>query len=407
MRAYLSRFSEFTPNAKAFLVYTAMTSVGWGVWMLVFNLYLDSLGHSRSFVGITNSVASLGVVLFSLPVAAWSNRAGRRPFLIWGGLLGACSVTAIAFAPTKLVLLGAVFAAGTASAVGWVVGGPLMVECSSPDHRVYLFSAHFALMMGVGFLGSLIGGFLPEALSRAWGVEAMSPNPLRWTLCLTALCWLAGAAAALRIRPYTIEQSGEGSLRALRSHMGLVAKLVTPHLILGVGAGAMVLFFQLFFTERFHLPPGSVGIIMGTSAVVTALASLTAPRLSERFGRIRTVVGTQSLSLPFLFALAYCPYLLPVLVSYYARAALMNMSEPVFSTFAMEQVSAELRAPLSSLYSMVWSFGWAVGPALSGRLQEMGGFPLAFSLTLVCYVTSTLSVYILFGRSAQTGNMTD
>jgi MFS family permease len=407
MRAYLSRFSEFTPNARAFLAFTAMTSVGWGISMLAFNLYLNSLGYSRAFIGNVNSVSSVGVLILSLPIAFWSNRAGRRPFLIWAGILGACAVAGYVLMPTEPVLIVGAFVWGCASGIGWVVGGPLMVECSTEDHRVYLFSASFAMMMGVAFVGSLIGGFVPEVLARRWGLESTSPEPLRWTLLLISVFYLIGALAASRIKPYKIEVSDEGSLRALRGSLPLVARLVSPHLVLGIGAGAMVQFFQLFFAVRFSLPTGAVGIIIGSSSGVTAFASLVAPRLSERFGRIRTVVGTQTLSLPFLAALAYCPYLWPVLVSYYARAALMNMSEPVFSTFAMERVPADIRAPLSSLYSMVWSGGWAIGASLSGTLQEIGGFPLAFSLTLVCYFISTSSIYAFFGRSGQTGNMTD
>jgi MFS family permease len=407
MSTYLSRFAQFTPNARAFLVYTAMTSVGWGISMLAFNLYLNSLGYSRAFIGNVNSVSSVGVLILSLPIAFWSNKVGRRPFLIWAGLLGACAVGAYVLMPTKPVLVAAAFVWGCASAIGWVVGGPLMVECSTEDHRVYLFSASFALMMGVAFVGSLIGGFVPEVLARRWGLESTAPEPLRWTLLLISLFYLIGALAASRIKHYAIDLPEEGSLRALRGSLPVAAKLVSPHLVLGVGAGAMVQFFQLFFAVRFSLPTGAVGVIMGTSSVVTAFASLAAPRLSDRFGRIKTVVGTQALSLPFLFALAYCPYLAPVLVSYYARAALMNMSEPVFSTFAMERVSGGVRAPLSSLYSMVWSGGWAIGASLSGVLQEIGGFPLAFSLTLGCYFTSTLAIYAFFGRSGKSRKMTD
>ena len=120
-------------------------------------------------------------------------------------------------------------------------------------------------------------------------------------------------------------------------------------------------------------------------------------------GRIRAVVLVQCCSIPFLLVIAYVPMLTPVMIAYWVRGALMNMSDPIYNTFALEQVPSDLKSTLASLYSMTWNLGWVFGPALSGWLQIRGGFPLAFSVTVVCYVISIATTAAFFWRAEDKG----
>jgi dipeptide/tripeptide permease len=38
------------------------------------------------------------------------------------------------------------------------------------------------------------------------------------------------------------------------------------------------------------------------------------------------------------------------------------------------------------MFAFSWNIGWFAGPAISGLLQVRGGFQLAFSFTIVCYL---------------------
>ena len=100
-------------------------------------------------------------------------------------------------------------------------------------------------------------------------------------------------------------------------------------------------------------------------------------------GKIKLVVLTQALSIPFLAMLGYAPWFWLSTSAYYVRIALMNMSGPVYQTFVMENVESGARATVASLVSMANNFGWALSPSISGWLQVRYGFDAAFAGTIV------------------------
>lgn len=159
----------------------------------------------------------------------------------------------------------------------------------------------------------------------------------------------------------------------------------------------MVVFFQLFFSLRFGMDPGEMGVLFALASVVTALATLVTPQISRRLGKVRTVVATELASIPFLLLLSYS-YSLPwVIAAYYARQTLMNMGSPVHTAFLMEQVRPDQRATLTSLHAILGSLGrGGVGPVVSGWIQMRWDFTGAFTFTTVLYVAGSLLFYLFF-----------
>jgi MFS family permease len=60
------------------------------------------------------------------------------------------------------------------------------------------------------------------------------------------------------------------------------------------------------------------------------------------------------------------------------RNGFRSMGDPVYNAFIMSQVPAEQRATASGIYSVTWSVGFSIGPALSGVIQQRAGFTPAF-----------------------------
>ena len=123
-----------------------------------------------------------------------------------------------------------------------------------------------------------------------------------------------------------------------------------------------------------------------------------APALADRFGKIKVVVFTQGLSIPFLVMLGFSPLFGFSALAYYIRLTLMNMSSPVYQTFVMEQVDSESRAMVASLNSMVHSFGRAFSPIISGWLQVSYGFGPPFIGTITLYIAAVVMYYFFFLR---------
>jgi MFS family permease len=85
------------------------------------------------------------------------------------------------------------------------------------------------------------------------------------------------------------------------------------------------------------------------------------------------------------------------------RNSLMNAGNPIFSAFAMDQVSPSERATLSAAMSLLWSVGWVVGgiyySAVQGLLGFDGGYAVDFLTIIVLYSVAT-SLYWRWFRHA-------
>jgi predicted MFS family arabinose efflux permease len=154
---------------------------------------------------------------------------------------------------------------------------------------------------------------------------------------------------------------------------------------------------NVFFTSASTFPT-SRWVLFSLSAVLTGIGSIIGPRLAANLGsKIRAVVLTQGLSLAFLLVVGFSPYLWMASVGFLARGTLMNMAVPLYSAFAMEQVREREQATVNSVKELAWQFGWAVGPYLSGVVQEAYGFTPLFITTAVMYATAIFLTWVFFG----------
>jgi MFS family permease len=177
-------------------------------------------------------------------------------------------------------------------------------------------------------------------------------------------------------------------------------KLSLPNLLLGFGAAILIPYMNVFFREQFAISDQTLGILFSLSSLLVGVGSIIGPRLADALGsKIRAVVLTQGSSLVFLFLIGFAPALWLAAVGYLLRGVLMNMAVPLFNAFAMEQVDESEQATVNSLKETAWQVGWAVGPYISGLVQERYGFTPLFIVTGVLYAFSTLMTWGYFHQS--------
>jgi len=177
----------------------------------------------------------------------------------------------------------------------------------------------------------------------------------------------------------------------------LTLKLAIPNLIIGFGAAILIPYMNVFFVERYQLPDSQLGVLFSLSALLTALGTVAGPRLAVRLGsKIKAIVSTQSVSLIFLMLLGFSPYLILAEIGFLMRGMLMNMAAPLYSAFAMEQTPARVRGTVNSVVELSWMVGWAVGPYISGVVQESYGFTPLFLATGVMYALSIILTRVFF-----------
>jgi MFS family permease len=406
LRLYMGKLRLFKPNARLYLLNTIISGVVYGIFRLLFNFYALSLGYDEVMIGQLLTVSSLVALIGALPAGYLSDRLGRKPSLLLSNLTLSLAVMGMVLwrSPIGFYVMNAVI--GLSQSLMGVTMGPFLMENSDEEERTYLFSFNAGFSTTAGFAGNWLGGRLPTWLGSAVGVSATSATAYGWAVAVMSITSVLGILPlTLLKRQRTPQQSDEVTLSPFqyaRKNPKLLTKLASPTLITSLGAGLLMPFMNIFFRVAHDLPDTTIGSLFAWGSLAMGIGLLIAPPLADRWGKIKVVVVSQALSIPFLILLGFTPWYWVSATAYLVRLALMNMSWPVYDAFVMEHAEPEARATVASLVSMSMNFGWAFSPTLSGWLQVHYGFNPVFLGTISTYILAILLYWRFFWHDTET-----
>jgi MFS family permease len=398
----LARFRRFHRDARVLLVTTLVTGAALSLYWIDFNLYLASLGHSSATIGLVATVGSTASALAAFPASAISDRIGRRAVMIGGIAIAMLAMVGLlVFEALPLIVVSAVlWSIGQQSLQ--VVQAPFMAEHSEPEHRNELFALQAALFSVTSVIAAALGGVVAVWVGSQLGFEPGGPGTYRIILVMMAGLLVVGLATVTRLRD---DRPGRTDATAPRTPIrlagavrdrGLFVRLLLPGLLISVGAGQVIPFLNLFVQARFGLDLAELNALFAVTSLGTMVALLAQPTLARRFGQITSVVIVQSASIPFLAVLGFSPILWTVVAAMVVRNSLMNAGNPIFSAFAMEQVTPAERATLAAAMSVLWQIGWVIGGAWYAALQATIGFDAGYTvnfITVIALYTIATSLY--------------
>lgn len=404
LREYSARVSAFKPNARLYLLNVVITGAAMGVFRLLFNFYVLSLGFDEALLGNLITTSSFVALLAALPMGYLADVIGRKASLIGSAVLLGTSILAMTIWQNEPMFYAMNIVSGIAQSLAGVTMSPFLMENSDESERTYLFSLGQGLTMTMASVGSWIGGHLPTWIGASQNVLPTSSVAYGNSIFIIGLFAMLGILPLLFIRSQKIARSQRAVFAPFQyasRNPALLTKLILPMLLTSIGAGLIMPFMNVFFRVVHDQPDPVIGTLFAWGSLAMGIGLLIAPPLAERMGKIQLVVISQALSIPFLILLGFSPILWVGAASYYIRLALMNMSSPVYQTFVMEHVDPSSRATVASLSSMAWNFGWAFSPTISGWLQVHYGFGLPFIGTIILYTLSVIMYWFFFWRRSE------
>ncbi|HET7473142.1 MAG TPA: MFS transporter [Candidatus Limnocylindrales bacterium] len=398
---------RFHRDARWFLLTSLIAGAAISLYWIDFNLYLASLGLSTATIGLIATVASTAGAIVAFPASALSDRIGRRAVIAAGFACAPVALVGLIVSSDPIPI--AVFAA--LWSIGWqsvqVVQAPYLTEHSDAEHRNELFALQFAIQQVTNIVAAILGAVVATSIARLVGLQPGGPGTYRVILALMIVLLVAALVTLTRLRddrPSRLQRrrlrtAGEPAAfppdpRRSRARFGLAVvdrrrfvRLVLPNFLVALGAGQVIPFLNLYVQRRFGLDLASLNAVFAVTSIGTVLAILAQPRLARRFGQITSVVIVQASSIPFLFVLGFSPVLWTVIAAMTVRNALMNAGNPIFTAFAMEQVTPVERATLSAALTVLWQIGWVLGGSWYAILQATVGFDAGYAVNFITVIT--------------------
>jgi len=353
---------------------------------LVMSPVLEPL--AREF-GISTGTAGLVVAAYGAPGIAvavlagpYSDRIGRKPFLVFGPAIMGISTLAAAFAPTFGLIILARICSGVGAAVIFPNANATIADTFPFRERGRAIAAVIGMNTMASVAGVPIAGIVSEATS--WRISVA---------IVGGLSLLAALVVLLRL-PYAQPMNREARIRALyaliirdRSAIAIIASSFLGALYWFTWATYLVVFFQ----RTFALSEGAASTVALTQGLGVIIGSQIGGRLGDRFGHRRIVAGAIVISASLLFLQTNLP--LPLAVT-----ALLNLllSAVIGARFAtnnalMTEQVPEARGTMLAISGSVASLAIVVGATVGGLVVDGPGFGLLGALCLgVALISATI-----------------
>lgn len=402
LKEYISYIKLFSPNARLYLGGTFFMGFSNQILWMLYNLYLKQLGFAEGTMGEILFFEGLGTVLAAIPAAIAIDYIRLKNVMVAANLINTISYLFLTFVTEIKVLYFIAIITGAGWTVHFIAASPFFMRNSTTTERTHLFSFNYALDMMSGLVGALIGGYIPILLLQR-GVPLIIGY--RISLIFGAIMTLSAVIFYMRIKTPRPIKAGIINWRNYISSKNwkITFRLCLPQFFMGMGAGLVIPFLNIYFVNRFTLDSSFIGKIYSVGQLFMVVGFLIGPVFGKKIGLVRTVAFSQLASIPFFLILAFGYYLPPVIIAFWFRGSLMNMAWPLYSNFAMEKVEPNQHAATNSFLSLAWNSSWMISALIGGRLIEYYGFVPVMLVAISLYVSVSMTILLFFRKDMQIG----
>lgn len=377
--------------------YRWVVIVVWMVAHLWTYIILESLGlllpGIRVELGLTpiqegwlGASAILGQLFLAVPLGWWLSRYSAKALTTLTMLASTVLIFVQGWAPGFLVLLAGRFLFGV-TMVARQPARALLIRQWVPVGEVVVVNVLMNALWGVVALGiiftplllNLLGGW--RQTLYAFGVIALG---------LTLLWQVLGRERLTRDYVVEVQSRERSPITSLFRHRELWL-LGIGMLGMGVNWGAFGTFWPSLMLDRYQVSLTRSASIMAISGVLSALLGVAAGLVIRRVGRKRTVIVLTGLLFPLSTVAMLWTGSYPLLLLLGLLNGIAWLFFPVAETIPFELrgiTPREIAVAISFLEALSWA-GAAIGPVLSGALQEFTG-DLRLALVVACSMGVTV-----------------
>ncbi len=386
-------------NCQLNLATSVFQGLGYGVFLLCFNLYILAVGIDINALGIILSASPFAQAIGSIPIAVLADRFGyRRTFVAIYSVTG-LTMLLQAYSDSILIIGGAAFLSGLALSGDFVVRISFLATNSRPEDRAQLYSFSTFLFSLSQAIGMLIAGFLPN-LFLAHSLDLALAY--RYTLYIAGILTLLGVVPSLlvtEVRQVHKPATGDLFTPYYFHRLDLFTKqnsLIS--LFMGLTAGLIVPFMNIFFLFNLGSSREFIGIASSLTLVFTMIGMLIAPPIATRTGWVRSVTGLRLIIPPVLLIFAFTTSQYIGAGTYLVQYTLFQMSLPLSFAFAMFFASSQARSVMPAWLNIAYWFGYAVAAPITGHFIGIEDFRTPILIATVAILLGSVLNQLFFHK---------
>lgn len=361
---------------------------------LFFNIYLKERGYKEGVIGNIVTIETIGMVLMTLPAAFIAKKLKVKIIFLLSISFPILGFVVAVLSNKLLYIIASITAGALFSPFLSVIAAPLIMHLGTQENRTFLFTLNQAVNLLAALVGRIVAGNLINIFNRE-GLKIT--DAYRYTLLLQLLIAFSSLLPFLLLMtPQFSDEKEKKKFLKIDTPLTHIIKLILPPLLIAAGAGFTIPFLNLYFKDKFKLPPHYIAYLFNLATLFTLIGTFLSPLLARKMGKVVTIILSQLFSLPFLFFLGSTAVLKVAIISFLLRDMLMNMANPLIVNFLLEQVHKNDQFFMSALVNMIFPLSAAIATSIGGYLIEKHGYFLPFTLTILFYSISTIiSMFLL------------
>ena len=375
----------FDRDLRLMMFSMSFRRISMGFLMVVRAIYFYLLGFNEVEVGLLLSIATLVSAVHHLTFGMLSDRFGRKPFLVLGGIFATLRMVIFAlFTDFWMLALGqGIGAMGEGAGAGQPVVSGYISDKTDILDRPSVFSTLAVSNAIAATVGSLMAG-LPKYFETNMGLDMIAAHQvLFWIGALGGLVSLLFVILMKETRTERVERKAPEATAQERSRgysWGVIAKFSLIRSTSGLGWGFIQSMMSLYLFLRFGVGGEVLGPIYAVARFLSVFSYLLVPIMTDRYGDVPTLVATRIATAVLAAAFSLTTWYPLAIILLVAFRVLMQFTMPIRQTFATGIVDQEEIATAIGISSFSRMSLRVLAPPIVGYLFRYVSLSLPFMI---------------------------
>lgn len=387
----------FIRTFLALYIAVFMSSLGIGILAPILPAYVDQFSASALILGIIFGSYSAARTLLMPPIGSFSDRYGRRVFILCGLFLFTVVSPLYAYAASSFQLIVVRFVHGIAGAMLMPVAMSAIGDLSAPGKEGFIMGSFTsAFFAGLGF-GPLIGGYMRDQYSMAAAFN-----------CMGALAFLALIFTFFALPNLTFAKGkgqkpedpdrGEGTGPKILLMDLPLAGLLFFRFTRAIGIGLMWVIMPLYAVTSLGISAFQVGILLSVNTFITTLLQFPAGHLSDLLGHRKSITFGSVLSCCAVGYVAWAKSFSDLLFISAALGIAGASIVPSGSALAVLLGRTRGMGRTMGYYNSSLSLGTMLGPVFGGALLDFANVHTVFISGAALGLLGWLSLIVMYRK---------